>query len=68
MVDKAAEIIPISYILLPWDANVREKYKENGDRYKDLAMELSRRWTRKALIFPICIGTLGCMKETVPSR
>ena len=50
---------------MPWDATIGRQYREKVDRYKDLAIELSRLWQRQVTIIPIIVCSLGWVKSNL---
>ena len=67
LIDKVDNRVKIIDTAVPWDANIKSKYREKVDHYKDLAIELSKLWQKQVIIIiiPVIVGSLGCVKSNL---
>jgi hypothetical protein len=50
-------------IAIPYDSNVDKKDPDKLNKYKDLAIEVSRMWKVRTQIVPVIIGALGTIRR-----
>jgi len=65
VVDKRNAETTIIDIAVPGDYRVKEKESEKIEKYRDLALELTRLWKTSTKVIPIVIGALGASHKAV---
>jgi hypothetical protein len=52
-------------IATPYDSNINTKEAEKLSKYKDLEIEVSRKWTVRTKTLPVIVGALGTIKKGI---
>ena len=58
--NKTCQLIDMS---VPSDSNISAKEFEKLSKYKDLEIEIAKRWKMKIKIIPVIVGALGMIKK-----
>ena len=52
---------------VPSDPHVSLKIFEKLNKYRDLVIEVTKMWHRKAVMLPVVIAVLGIVAKTAPN-
>ena len=63
VVNKTAKTVTIIDVAVPADKRVSLKETEKIEKYKDLAIELTRIWGMRTRIIPVVVGALGTLSS-----
>ena len=67
-VDKKERICKVIDFAVPGDSRIKEKEKDNIEKYQDLGRELQKIWNVKVKIIPLAVGSLGAIPKQFGNR
>ena len=66
--DKQEKTCMLIYMAIPSDRYTSVKVAEKLSKYKDLEIEITKKWGLKTITVPVVIGTLGVVKKGTLTR